>query len=234
MQGKKFSGVGFMKDIVIIGAGGLGREVAQLIEDINADKKVWNLLGYIDETPEKQGTVINNNIVLGNFAWLEKNSNKKLCIVCAVGNPVDRYGLINRVSAYNIDFANLIHPGSKISKFSDLGTGCIVCSDSLISVNVKIGNHVLINPACGIGHDTVIGDYSSLYWDVILSGNVCVREGCEIGSKAVVIPKTTVGKWSILGAGAVAVDDIPDFCTAVGVPAKPIKFKTSEILYHKT
>ena len=80
-----------------------------------------------------------------------------------------------------------MHPGSKISKFSDLGIGCIVCSDSLISVNVKIGNHVLINPACGIGHDTVIGIILPVL-GCILSGNVCVPKG-EIGSKAVVIPK---------------------------------------------
>ncbi|MCS4465031.1 hypothetical protein JTT01_17280 [Clostridium botulinum] len=61
-----------MKDIVIIGAGNFGREVAQLIEEINEDKKTWNLLGYIDETIEKQKTVINNNVVLGDLSWFEK------------------------------------------------------------------------------------------------------------------------------------------------------------------
>ncbi|HBQ86634.1 MAG TPA: transferase [Syntrophomonas sp.] len=213
-----------MKDIVIIGAGNFGKEVAQLITEINEDKKSWNLLGYIDETRAKQNTVINNHVVLGDFSWLEKNFSDRLWAVCAIGNPQDKFNLIKKASAYNINFANLIHPGVKTNKFIEFGSGCIICSNSFISVNTKIGNHVSINPGCGIGHDTVIGDYSSLYWNVTLSGNVCIREGCEIGSNAVVIPKRTVGRWSIIGAGAVVNQDLPDNCTAVGVPARPIKF----------
>ena len=213
-----------MKDIVIIGAGNFGKEVAQLVKEINEDKKAWNLLGYIDETIEKQKTVINNNVVLGDFSWFEKISLHKLWTVCAIGNPIDKYNLINKASAYNINFTNLIHPCVKTNEFIKFGVGCVICNNSFISVNTKIGNHVSINPGCGIGHDTVIEDYSSLYWNVTLSGNVCIREGCEIGSNAVIIPKRTVGKWSIIGAGSVVIKDIPESCTVVGVPAKPIKF----------
>jgi len=213
-----------MKDIVIIGAGSFGREVAQLIDDINMDKKTWNLLGFIDETALKHGTMVNSNIVLGGFDWLEKNGGGKLSAICAIGNPRDKYTVINRVATYGMKFANLIHPGAKISKFMEFGNGNIICSNSFISVNVKIGDHISINPGCGIGHDVILGDYSSLYWNVTLSGNVKVGEGCEIGSKTAIIPKRTVGKWSIIGAGAVVIEDIPDNCTAVGVPAKPIKF----------
>lgn len=213
-----------MKDIVIIGAGNFGREVAQLIDDINMDKKSWNLLGYIDETIEKQGTMINSNIVLGGFDWLEKNGGDKLSAICAIGNPRAKYSVVKKLYAYGLNYTNLIHPDAKISKFVELGYGNIICSNSFISVNIKIGNHVSINPGCGIGHDVVIGDYASLYWNVTLSGNVKVGEGCEIGSKADIIPERTVGKWSIIGAGAVVIEDIPENSTAVGVPAKPIKF----------
>jgi sugar O-acyltransferase (sialic acid O-acetyltransferase NeuD family) len=213
-----------MKDIVIIGAGSFGREVAQLIEDINMEKKSWNLLGFIDETVLKHGTTINSNIVLGGFDWLEKNIGDKLFTICAIGKPRDKYTVIKRVSTYGMKFANLTHPEAKVSKFVELGYGNIICSNSFISVNVKIGNHVSINPGCGIGHDVVIGDYSSLYWNVTLSGNVKVGEGCELGSKTDIIPQKTVGNWSVLGAGTVVIEDIPDNCTAVGVPAKPIKF----------
>ncbi|MDF2987362.1 MAG: bacterial transferase, hexapeptide repeat family [Eubacterium sp.] len=213
-----------MKDIVIIGAGNFGREVAQLVDDINMDKKTWNLLGFIDETVEKHGTIINSNIVLGGFDWLEKNRSDKLFAICAIGNPRYKYHVIKKVSGDGLNFANLIHQDAKISKFVEMGNGNIICCNSFISVNVKVGNHVSINPGCGIGHDVVIGDYSSLYWNVTLSGNVNIGEGCEIGSKADIIPKTNVGKWSIIGAGAVAIEDIPDNCTAVGIPAKTIKF----------
>lgn len=213
-----------MKDLVIIGAGGFGREVAQLIEDINSDKNTWNLLGFIDEFSEKNKTVIYNYPVLGGLDWFEDRTKNRVGTVCAIGNPKDKYRLLERAAAYEVDFVNLIHPNAKTNKYAEFGWGCIVCGNSFISVNTKIGNHVSINPGCGIGHDTVVGDYSSLYWNVTLSGNVSIGQGCEIGSNACVIPKRTVGKWSVIGAGAVVIKDLPDNCIAVGIPARPIRF----------
>lgn len=212
-----------MKDIVIFGAGGLGREVAQLIDDVNADRKQWNLLGYIDETFEKQEAIINDNVVLGSLDWLNNNTRLNLWIVCAVANPRDKYHIIKKITNYNLRFANLIYPDVRLNKSVVLGVGNIICWNSFLSVNTKIGNHIVLNPSCGIGHDTVIHDYSSLYWNVTLSGNVQVNEGCELGSKVMILPKKIVGKWSVVGAGSVVVSNIPKNCVAVGVPAKPIK-----------
>ncbi|MFZ5987886.1 MAG: acetyltransferase [Bacillota bacterium] len=213
-----------MKDIVIIGAGNFGREAAQIVEDINLDKKEWNLIGFIDETQEKHGTLVNDIPVLGGFDWLKENLSSRIYAVCAIGNPKDKYNVIKKASAFGVDFCNLIHPLAKISKYVQLGTGCIICWNAFLSVNTKVGNHVSINPGCGVGHDTVIGDYSSLYWSVTISGNVQINEGCEIGSNASIIPRRVIGEWSIIGAGAVVVKDLPENCTAVGVPAKPIKY----------
>lgn len=212
-----------MKDIVVIGAGGFGREVGQLIKDINQEKKEWNFLGYIDENIEKHGMILNDDIILGDFGWFEKNRDKKVGIVCGVGNTVSKSRLINKLTGKN-DFPNLIHPSVLRNKHIDFGAGNIICAKSILSINIKIGNHVAINPGCSIGHDTVINDYTTLMWDVTLSGNVLVNEGCEIGSKTVVIQQKTIGKWCIIGAGAVVVRDLPENCTAVGVPAKPIKY----------
>lgn len=212
-----------MKDILIIGAGNFGREVAQVIRDINSDKNQWNILGFIDETPEKHSTVINNIPVLGGPEWLEQNSRGSISAVFAIGNPRNKYRLIRRLGKYGLDHPILIHPGAIMSSYVSIGSGSIICWGCFISVDIRIGNHVAINPGCGIGHDAVIMDYSTLYWDVTLSGNVTIREGCEIGSKAAVIPQRTVGRWSIIGAGAVVVKDIPEFSTAVDVPARPIK-----------
>lgn len=211
-----------MKDIVIIGAGNFGRETAQLIADINGVSKEWNLLGFIDETPEKQGTEVNGMCVLGDLGWLEKNQGRGFGAVCAIGNPKDKYNFITKAVPYQLMYVNLIHPDAKISSFVEMGEGNIICCNAFVSVNVTLGNHISINPGCGIGHDVVIDDYATLYWNVTLSGNVHICEGCELGSKSVVIPKRTVGGWSVLGAGAVAVRDIPANCTAVGVPAKPL------------
>jgi sugar O-acyltransferase (sialic acid O-acetyltransferase NeuD family) len=212
-----------MKDLVIFGAGSFGREAAQLVEEINMDKKQWNLLGFIDETPEKQGKTFNDHAVLGNIDWLKKNIGSNLRIVCAVGNPKDKYCIIRKLSGFDLQYANLIHPCVCSNRTVELGTGNIICWNTFLSVNTRIGSHVAISPGCGIGHDTVIDDYSSLYWNVTLSGNVRISQGCELGSKSVVIPKKVIGKWSVIGAGAVVTADIPENCLAVGVPAKPLK-----------
>lgn len=212
-----------MKDLVIFGAGNFGREAAQLVEDINMDRKQWNLLGFIDETPEKQGQIINNQMVLGNVDWLQKNTAFNLWTVCAVGNPRAKYRVIRRLSGCELRYANLIHPNVGLNRTMELGIGNIICWNTFLSVNTRIGSHVALNPGCGIGHDTAIEDYASLYWNVTLSGNVSIKEGCELGSKSVVIPKKVVGKWSVIGAGAVVTEDIPENCLAVGVPARPLK-----------
>ncbi len=219
-----------MKDLIIIGAGNLGREVAQMVRDINMDGREWNFLGFIDETPQKQGAIINKDPVLGGFEWLEKQHSSGICAVCAIGNPKGKYTVVQKAKEYDLCFTNLIHPNVAINEFIEMGTGNIICWNTFISVNTRIGSFVTINPGCGIGHDTAIGDYTTLYWDVTLSGNVSIGEGCEIGSKAAVIPKRSVGGWSILGAGAVVIRDIPERCTAVGMPAKPIKFHSNDFI----
>ncbi len=206
-----------------MGAGNFGREAAELVAEINKDKYQWNLIGYIDETKEKQGAIINNSLVLGDLDWLKNNTGLNLWAVCAVGSPRGKYSLLKKLTGCNLHFANLIHPTVGLSRSVELGVGNIVCWHSLLSVNTRVGNHVSINPGCGIGHDTVIDDYSSLYWNVTLAGNVRIHQGCEIGSKTVVIPQKTVGKWSIIGAGAVVTKNIPENCLSVGVPAQPLK-----------
>ncbi len=215
----------YLPKLVIIGAGGFAREVAWLVEDINKDKKQWDLIGFIDENEANHGKVLNGYPVLGGFDFLtNKSINEQLYAVCAVGNSSARLKLTKKAIHCGLKFTNVIHPSVKISEHVKMGTGNIICAHSIISVNVFIGDHVSINPRCGIGHDVVIEDFSTLYWDINLSGNVRVNTGCEIGTKATLIPGITVGEWSIIGAGAVVVRDIPPHCTAVGVPAKPIKF----------
>lgn len=214
-----------LKKLAIIGAGGFAREVAWLVQDINNVKKEWDLVGFIDENPDNHGKVLNGVPVLGDFDFFyNHNFNEPIYAVCAVGNPRSKVRLIKKAGEWGFRFANLIHPSVKMSQYVEMGVGNIICAGNIITANVSIGNHIGINPGCGIGHDVVISDYSTILWNVNFSGNVRVGTGCEIGTKTVVIQGITIGEWSTIGAGAVVVRDIPPYCTAVGVPAKPIKF----------
>jgi len=213
------------KKLVVIGAGGFAREAAWLVEDINAVKKEWELLGFIDEDPANHGKILNGFPVLGDFNFFNHQElDGPVYAVCAVGNPHSKFNLVQKAIDHGLQFPNLIHPSVKMSRYVDMGAGNIICTGSIITVNVSIGNHVGINPGCGIGHDVSIGDYTTILWNVNLSGNVVVGSGCEVGTKTVVIQGIIIGEWSTIGAGAAVVRDIPPYCTAVGVPAKPIKF----------
>lgn len=212
-----------MKDIFIIGAGGVGRETAQLIEDINLISRDWNILGFIDDNPSIHGILINGYEVVGGSEYLN-SYNRYAYAVCTISNPKIKKLALSKIHNKKVSYANLIHPTAIISKSAKLGMGLIIQAYCIVSTNVSVGNHVQLNPQCGIGHDSIINDFSSLYWNVNISGNVIIDEGCVLGTKTTVIQGLKVGAWSIVGASATIINDMPSGCTAVGTPAKPIKY----------
>jgi sugar O-acyltransferase (sialic acid O-acetyltransferase NeuD family) len=213
-----------MKNIVICGAGGFGREVAWLIENINKVKIEWNLMGFIDNTPGLKGQIINGYPVLGDESWFS-GIGDIIYTVCAVGSSKGKKSWIERLSKNaNIKFATLIDPNVIISNIVSIGEGTIICAGTIITINIRIGSHVIINLDCTVGHDAVIDDYITINPSVNVSGNVHINSLVEVGTGTNIIQGVTIGRNTIIGAGSVVTKDIPDFCTAVGVPAKPIKF----------
>ena len=212
-----------LKDIVIIGAGGVGRETALIIEDINEVNKEWNLLGFIDDNTQIQGSSINGYDVLGNLEFLE-NHNKEVYVVCAIANYNIKKTIIEKLKkSENIKYATLIHPTTNINDTVEIGEGCIVYQNVVLTANISIGDHVIISPRCGIGHDARVENYCSLLWNTSVSGNVLLKEGVLLGSASTIIQGLTVGEGSIVGAGAVVIRDIQDNVTAVGNPARIFK-----------
>jgi len=212
-----------MKDIVIIGAGGFGREVKWLIERINQNTKIWNLIGFIDD-----GLDINTNIngtpVIGNVDYLI-DYHENIAVVCAIGSSNTRKKVIEQLKANkNIEFPNLIDPSVIMSNTVNLGNGIIICVGNILTVNIELGDFVIINLDCTIGHDAKLKSYVTLYPSVNVSGNVSIGELTEVGTGTQIIQGKNILNGTIIGAGAVVTKDIPSKCTAVGSPAKPIKF----------
>ncbi len=210
-----------MKDIVIIGAGGFGREVAWLIEDINKINKQWNIKGFIDDNSELKGCLINGYEVLGNIEWLKS---QEYYVVCAIGDPTTKKKIFQRLEGSKNKYPILIHPSVIYSDSVEFGEGSIICAGNIITVNINIGKHVIVNLDCTLGHDAILGDYTTVLPSVNVSGYVTTKECVNIGTGSAIIQGITIGKNSIIGAGAVVVKDLPANCTAVGAPAKPIKF----------
>ena len=211
-----------MKKIAIVGAGGFGREVKMLIDQINKKTPTYEIVGfYDDKTYEKK---VNGLDYLGKIS--EINSvDTSLCLAVAIGEPYTKSKIVNSITNSHIEFPNLIHPTVMIGEDEvTIGKGNIICAGVIITVNIKIEDFVILNLSCTVGHDTTIGSYSSFMPTVNISGEVVIHQGVYVGTGAKIINLLEIGAYTIVGAGAVVSKSLPEKCTAVGIPAKPIKF----------
>lgn len=212
-----------MEKIVIVGAGGFGREVKMLIDQINLKEDKYQFLGYYDDVLLK-GTLINNNKILGSVEDL-LSIDYKINVAIAIGSPNLKLQIIEKLINPNIIFPTLIHPSTIIGSDSvNIGKGCIICAGTIITCNIEIKDFVILNLMCSVGHDTIIKSYSSFMPSVNISGEVVIHEEVYVGTGAKIINQLEIGKKTIVGAGAVVSKSLPENCTAVGIPAKPIKF----------
>lgn len=210
-----------MKDIVIIGSGGFGREVAWLIDEINKVENTWNLLGFVDDNDSVHNTEVNGVKVLGGTEWLV---DKKVNVVCAIGDPIVKKKVLSKLQETENTYPVLIDPLVRCSSTVKFGEGSIICAENTLTTNIKIGKHVIINLDCTIGHDATIGDYSTILPSVNVSGETLIGECVSMGTSSSIIQGVSIGENTVVGAGAVVVKDLPANCTAVGAPAKAIKF----------
>lgn len=213
-----------MKKLFVVGSGGFGREVLWLAKRINEARKTWDIQGFIDDNEILHGSMQDDYPVLGGCDYLEK-LDEEVDVVIAIGCARVKRIIAEKLGSYSkVHFATLIDPSVILSDRVKIGEGSIICAGTILTVDIIIGRHVIINLDCTVGHDDVIRDYVTVYPSVNISGNVTVGNESELGTGAQIIQGKTIGQQSIIGAGSVVIRDIPDKCTAVGNPAKPIKF----------
>jgi sugar O-acyltransferase (sialic acid O-acetyltransferase NeuD family) len=211
------------KKIAVYGAGGFGLEVAMLIEQINELKHEWELVGFFDDAIEED-KIINGYPVLGSIDKLNQ-WDSELWIVFALGIPKTKKRVCKKITNKKIFYPILKHPTVITGRkdYVTIGEGSIICAGTIITTNISIGRHVILNLACTVGHETKIGDFSSFMPTCNVSGEVKIGEATFWGTGAKVINRKTIGNDAIIGAGAVVTTDIPAAATAVGIPAKVIK-----------
>jgi len=207
-------------ELVIIGAGGFGRETAALVETINETSATWLLRGFLDDDASLHGTQIMGYPVHGDLGWMTGKDH--LHFVAAIGAPDVRRVVARRAMDMGGQPASLVHPAVALHRTTQIGEGSIVCGGCHLTVDIQIEPYALLNLQCTVGHDTQIRKFATIHPGVRLSGNTTVGAAAEIGSGAITLPGTTVGDGAIVGAGAVVTQDLPSGCTAVGVPARPL------------
>lgn len=214
-----------VNSVVIIGAGGFGREVLEIFKAQNRISMTWDILGFIDENKKLHGKVMNGYPVLGGLEWLREHNNNNLGCVVAIGTCETRKAVVKKLQEMVVHFYNAIHPSVIMSEFVELGEDVIICAGSILTVNIKIGDHVHIDTNCTVAHDAVIGDYCRLNPGAKINGNNHLGEGIYVGTGASFIQGVSVGSWSTIGAGAVVIEHIPEKVVALGVPARVVQRK---------
>lgn len=211
-----------MRDIVIVGAGGFGKEITWLIERINSKQLIYNIIGILDDN-KPVGYKNGKYQVVGNLDYLKDKDD--IAVAVAIGSSKTRHCVVNKIKNINkkVYFPNLIDPSVIYGEWLNIGEGNLICASNILTVDYRIGDFNIINLDCTVGHDAILNDFVTLYPSVNVSGNVSIGNYSELGTGSQVIQGITIGENVIIGAGAVVVKNLEDNITAVGSPAKKIK-----------
>lgn len=212
------------RELLIFGAGGFGREVASWAGRAQWRDEGFQVVAFVDDNVP--AAELNGRPVL----TLEQAAARHpgAHVIATVGDPRLRERLIGKALAAGlVATAPLLHPSVEYDHdYVSLGEGVVVCAGSILTVNIEVQAHAQINLDCTVGHDAVIGAYSTLSPGVHISGNVMLEPYTFIGTGAVTVNglpgrPLVIGEGAVVGAGAVVTKDVPAGVTVTGVPAKP-------------
>ncbi len=178
---------------VIIGAGGFGKEAAEVAKRVEEKEKDFKFIGYIDEFEENHGKIINEVPVLGGMEWIEESfTGDKLFFACSIGDTINRKEVVGRALKFGYIPHSIIHPSTLIRYRAKIGDGVIISPGGVVAPNVIIKDHVIINQIVSIGHDDIIKDFCTISPLAAVSGKVVLGEGIYIGTGASVVPGISI------------------------------------------
>lgn len=214
-----------MKRLLIVGAGGLGREVLGWARDAEATQPEWRIGGFLDANA---GALDGLNVpfgILGDPAEFGPSEADRY--ICAIGDPATKRRVVSALLARGAEFSTLVHPSVIVGADCRLGAGCILCPNVVLTTNVTLGRFVTLNLGATVGHDVQTGDWCTLSVHADVAGKASLGEAVFAGSHSFILPGVRVGDSAVVGAGAVVTRNVSAGSTMFGVPAKLIFSKAA-------
>lgn len=210
-----------MKDLVIIGCGGFGREVVEFVKLINEQSPTWNFLGFVDDN-ENARTVEGYTILGGLEALYSIADTTYACI--AIADIGSRKRLAEECEKHGVKFATIISPDLKMrGELCTVGEGSIIATGCEMAINSHVGKHCILNTGAGLGHDTVVGDFVDMMPFTAVMGDVRIGDYCYFGVRSTVINGVRIAEHCTIGACGCVIKDLEEPGTYVGVPVRMVR-----------
>lgn len=210
-----------MKQLIIIGAGNIGKIVCEYA-CLSPDYAVkWEIKGFLDFSGKEISADKNYPPLIGTIESYQPREND--LFICSFADVRERERGVTILQERKGEFINIIHPSANICSTAEIGVGNIIGAFSTVSVNTRIGNHVIIQDHCNVGHDSIIKDFCHLYVGNIVSGINEVGPKATLYTGSTVYPKIKIGVDTTIGAGSVVMRVVKDNTTVIGNPAKKLE-----------
>lgn len=209
----------FVKDLIIVGASGFGREVLQWVKHCNAKGDKWNVRGFIDDNLKALDGYKCDYQIIDSIRDYKVKEGDHFAIAIAL--PKVKKIVVEILKSKGAKFATIIHPTAIISEFCEIGEGVIITANAKISPNVKVGNYVTLLGS-GFGHDVVVEDFCTITGNCSINGHVTLGEGSFIGSNSCIAPGKKIGAWSLVAMGSMVITNVKSDTKVMGNPARKI------------
>jgi sugar O-acyltransferase (sialic acid O-acetyltransferase NeuD family) len=207
--------------LLIVGAGGFGRETAEAVRALNDYLPAWDLVGFLDDSPAQQGAAVDGVKVVGPVDAIADYPDASL--VVTIGNPDNftvRRRIVARLDLPPSRYATIVHPAAVIPPTASVGPGTVILATTVATTSVTIGSHVVVMPQVVFTHDDVVDDYATFGTGARLAGLVHIGQGAYIGAGALIREKRAIGPWALVGMGAAVTKDVPAGEVWAGTPAR--------------
>lgn len=207
-----------MKRLIIVGAGGFGREVYAWAKDHPDCGKLWGPTGFLDDNPSALDGFDYPVEVLGSIDSYQVGDYD--VFLCAIGAPEVKRNVVERMLAKGAAFISLIHPHAVLGENVSIEEGVIVCPGVVVTCDVSIGRFAVVNCLSSLGHDVRVGDWVTISGHCDVTGQCRIGDSSFLGSGARILPGKSVGSDALVGAGSVVLKSVGDGQRVFGNPAR--------------